>query len=82
MANYEQMWKDIGMDVEAHAPLLQVLPEAYGSVYMSQEKRPENMSYYDFVVSEIHGFRVKELLEHKEKGGKVFGTFCIFVPMK
>jgi benzoyl-CoA reductase/2-hydroxyglutaryl-CoA dehydratase subunit BcrC/BadD/HgdB len=28
----------------------------------------------------MHGLRVKELLDHKEKGGKVFGTFCLYVP--
>lgn len=32
------------------------------------------------MVSEIHGLRVKELMEHKAKGGKVFGTFCVYVP--
>ena len=80
MADYQQMWKDLGMDVEAHAPLLEVLPQAYGEVYLAQKDRPESMDYYNFVISEIHGFRPMELLEHQKKGGKVFGTFCIFVP--
>lgn len=38
------------------------------------------MGFYDFVVSEIHGLRVKELVDHKDRGGKVFGTFCVYVP--
>jgi len=38
------------------------------------------MGFYDFVVSEIHGLRVKELVDHRKKGGKVFGTFCVYVP--
>lgn len=38
------------------------------------------MDYYNFVVSEIHGVRPAELIEHQKKGGKVFGTFCVYVP--
>lgn len=80
MADYQKMWEDLGMDVENHDILCQVLPQAYGDVYLSQEERPVAMDYYNFVVSEIHGVRPMELIEHQKKGGKVFGTFCIFVP--
>lgn len=80
MADYQKMWEDLGMDLETHDILCQVLPQAYGDVYLSQENRPEAMGYYNFVVSEIHGVRPMELIEHQKKGGKVFGTFCIFVP--
>ena len=38
------------------------------------------MAFYDFVVSEIHGVRPAELIELQKEGGKVFGTFCVFVP--
>ena len=38
------------------------------------------MAFYDFVVSEIHGVRPAELIELQKQGGKVFGTFCVFVP--
>jgi benzoyl-CoA reductase/2-hydroxyglutaryl-CoA dehydratase subunit BcrC/BadD/HgdB len=38
------------------------------------------MSYFDFVISEIHGLRIKELQDFKETGGKVVGTFCLYVP--
>jgi benzoyl-CoA reductase/2-hydroxyglutaryl-CoA dehydratase subunit BcrC/BadD/HgdB len=38
------------------------------------------MSYFDFVMSEIHGLRIKELLDHKAAGGSVIGTFCLYVP--
>jgi benzoyl-CoA reductase/2-hydroxyglutaryl-CoA dehydratase subunit BcrC/BadD/HgdB len=38
------------------------------------------MDYYNMVVADIHGIRPSELLEHQKKGGKVFGTFCIYVP--
>lgn len=80
MADYHKMWEDLGMDLETHDQLCEVLPQAFGDVYLSQENRPESMDYYDFVVSEIHGVRPAELVEHQKNGGKVFGTFCVYVP--
>ena len=80
MADYHKMWEELGMDLETHDQLCEVLPQAFGDVYLSQENRPENMDYYDFVVAEIHGVRPAELIEHQKKGGKVFGTFCVYVP--
>jgi benzoyl-CoA reductase/2-hydroxyglutaryl-CoA dehydratase subunit BcrC/BadD/HgdB len=74
------MWKDLGMNLELHDQLCEVLPTAFGDVYLTQENRPEAMDYYNFVVSEIHGVRPAELIEHQKKGGKVLGTFCVFVP--
>jgi len=38
------------------------------------------MRYFDFVISEVHGLRVKELQDAKAAGRKVIGTFCVFVP--
>ncbi|MDS1029234.1 double-cubane-cluster-containing anaerobic reductase [Bacillota bacterium LX-D] len=80
MADYRQMWTSLGMDLENHDKLCEVLPEVYTNVYLSQDNRPEGMDYFNFVVAEIHGVRPAELIEHQKKGGKVFGTFCIFVP--
>lgn len=80
MPDYREMWKDLGMNLELHDQLCEVLPTAFGDVYLTQENRPEAMDYYNFVVSEIHGVRPAELIEHQKKGGKVLGTFCVFVP--
>jgi benzoyl-CoA reductase/2-hydroxyglutaryl-CoA dehydratase subunit BcrC/BadD/HgdB len=80
MADYRQMWTDLGMDLEKHDLLCEVLPEAFGGVYLTQENRPQGMDFYDFVVSEIHGVRPAEMIEHQKQGGKVFGTFCVYVP--
>lgn len=77
---YRQLWTSLGLDLEAHDQLLQALPPTYGEVYLNQENRPEKMEYFDFVVAEIHGQRIQELQEHKARGGKVIGTFCVFVP--
>ena len=80
MSDYREMWKDLGMDLETHDQLCEVLPQAFGDVFLTQENRPEAMDYYNFVISEIHGVRPQELIAHQKKGGKVFGTFCVFVP--
>ena len=80
MSNYVEMWKDLGMDLENHDNLCQVLPVAFGDVYLSQENRPEGLGFWDFVVSEIHGIRPAELVEARKNGQKVFGTFCVYVP--
>lgn len=80
MADYQQMWSDLGMDLEKHDVLCEVLPEAFGGVYLSQQNRPQGMGFYDFVVSEIHGVRPAELIEHQNTGGKILGTFCVYVP--
>ena len=80
MSNYVEMWKDLGMDLETHDNLCQVLPMAFGDIYLSQENRPEGMGFWDFVVSEIHGIRPSELIEAQKNGQKVFGTFCVYVP--
>ena len=80
MADYRKMWEDLGMDIELHDQLCAVLPQAFGDVFLSQENRPECMDYYNMVVADIHGIRPAELIEHQKKGGKVFGTFCVYVP--
>lgn len=80
MSNYVEMWKNLGMDLDTHDQLCQVLPTAFGDVYLSQENRPEGMGFWDFVVSEIHGIRPAELIEAQKNGQKVFGTFCVYVP--
>ncbi len=80
MADYIQMWKDLGMDLESHDMLCQVLPTAVGDVFMTQQNRPKAMDFWDLVISEVHGIRPAELIEAQKAGRKVFGTFCVFVP--
>jgi benzoyl-CoA reductase/2-hydroxyglutaryl-CoA dehydratase subunit BcrC/BadD/HgdB len=38
------------------------------------------MEYFDFVMREVHGVRIRELLDEKANGHKVIGAFCVFVP--
>ncbi|MDD2389854.1 MAG: double-cubane-cluster-containing anaerobic reductase [Desulfobacterales bacterium] len=78
--NCRAMWTDLGLDLEGHTALLDVLGKAYQDIYLSQKNRPEAMDYFDFVMSEIHGLRIMELLDEKKAGRKIIGSYCVFVP--
>jgi benzoyl-CoA reductase/2-hydroxyglutaryl-CoA dehydratase subunit BcrC/BadD/HgdB len=78
--DYRPMWKALGLDLPGHGALLSAIPLMYQDAYLSQADRPEGMAYFDFVMSEIHGLRIKELVDHKQAGGTVIGTFCLYVP--
>ncbi|MBU4449380.1 MAG: 2-hydroxyacyl-CoA dehydratase family protein, partial [Proteobacteria bacterium] len=77
---YDEMWEKLNLDLTAHEGLLQVLGKFYGDIYLTQEGRLKGMEYLDFVLSEVHGLRIKEIQEAKAQGRKVIGTFCVFVP--
>ncbi|MDA8154868.1 MAG: double-cubane-cluster-containing anaerobic reductase [Actinomycetota bacterium] len=78
--DYTKMWEGLGLNLENHAGLLGVLSKAYTDIYLSQKNRPKAMEYFDFVISEVHGLRIEEIVNAKEAGRKVVGTFCVYVP--
>ena len=78
--DYTKMWAGLGLNLEKHDALLQVLGGLYGDIYLAQKNRPDSMGYFDFVMSEVHGLRIKELLDAKANGRIVVGAFCVFVP--
>jgi benzoyl-CoA reductase/2-hydroxyglutaryl-CoA dehydratase subunit BcrC/BadD/HgdB len=77
---HQAMWEQLNLDIPAHDGLLAVLGKFYGDIYMSQTGRLKGMEYLDFVLSEVHGLRIKELQDAKASGRKIVGTFCVFVP--
>ena len=79
-SEYESMWKELGLNLDAHDALLGVLGQGYTDIYLAQKERPEGMGYFDFVMSEVHGLRIKELMDEKEQGRKIIGSYCVFVP--
>ncbi|SIN74507.1 double-cubane-cluster-containing anaerobic reductase [Halodesulfovibrio marinisediminis] len=79
-AAHTEMWEKLNLDISAHDGLLEVLGKFYGDIYLSQENRLKGMEYLDFVLSEVHGLRIKELQDAKAAGKKIIGTFCVFVP--
>jgi benzoyl-CoA reductase/2-hydroxyglutaryl-CoA dehydratase subunit BcrC/BadD/HgdB len=78
--DYRPMWQSLGLDLDKHDMLLGVLGPLYEQTFLSQRDRPEGMKYFDFVMSEVHGLRIKELCDAREQGRKVVGAFCTFVP--
>ena len=76
----QSMWQELGIDLPKHEVLMNALGPIFQEVYLSQSNRPEGMGFYDFVVGDIHGIRVRELREHAKGGGKVVATYCVFVP--
>jgi len=78
--DYTAMWKDLGLNLEGHDALLNVLGDAYKDIFLTRKNRPEGMGYFDFVMSEVHGLRIKELMDEKAQGRKIIGSFCVFVP--
>ena len=78
--DYRPMWQELGLDLQAHEELLRNLGATYQDVFFSQKNRPRGMSYLDFVMSEVHGLRIKELQDARNAGRKVIGAFCVFVP--
>lgn len=77
---YDAMWEQLGLDLPAHDNLLKVLGQAYGDIYLGQKGRLRGAEYLDFVLSEVHGLRIQELVQAKAQGRKVVGAFCVFVP--
>ena len=82
MSDHKRMWERLNLDIEAHDGLLEVLGKFYGDIYLSQDNRLKGMEYMDFVLSEVHGLRIKELQDAKAAGRKVVGTFCVFGPVE
>lgn len=78
--DYHQMWAELGLDLPTHDMLLEAVGGLYADAYLSQPNRPKGTEYLDFVLSEVHGLRIKELDDFRKAGGKVVGTFCLYVP--
>jgi benzoyl-CoA reductase/2-hydroxyglutaryl-CoA dehydratase subunit BcrC/BadD/HgdB len=77
---YPEMWKSLGMNVERFEKMRVMLGDVYSKVFLSQKNRPQRIDYFDHIISEIHGGRVREILDAKKEGRPVVGTFCVFVP--
>jgi len=77
MSDYTKMWTELGLDLKITTYSSLSWGNAYSEVFLSQENRPEGMKYFDFVMSEIHGLRIKELVDAKAEGRKVIGSYCV-----
>ena len=77
--DYKKTWEILGLDLVGHDALLKVLGKGYEDIYLAQKSRAKGMAYFDFVMSEVHGLRINELVEGKKEGHNI-GAFCVFMP--
>ncbi|WP_088186978.1 double-cubane-cluster-containing anaerobic reductase [Desulfosporosinus sp. FKA] len=75
-----ELWTALDMDLEKHDDFLAPIPTVFTSLFLDRPNRPKGMGYFDTVVGDVHGIRVHELYAKKQAGGKVFSTFCVYVP--
>ena len=78
--DYHEMWAELGLNLPDHDALLVAVGQMFGDAYLTQNNRPKSMDYLNFVMSEVHGLRIKELHDFRASGGKVIGTYCLYVP--
>jgi len=75
-----ELWEKLGMDVPRFSGMPTMLTNAYRGIFLSQKNRPEAMAYFDTMVENIHTGRIREIVDAKESGKPVIGTFCVYVP--
>ncbi len=68
IVDYRPMWTELGLDLARHDTLLDVLGKMYQDLFLSQPNRPAGMKYFDFVMSEVHGLRIRELQDARQAG--------------
>ena len=80
--DYHPMWESLGMNLEDHDMLLGAVGQMYADMFLTQHNRPASTSYLDFVATNIHSGRIKEMLDKKAAGQatKIVGSFCLYVP--
>lgn len=74
-----EMYQSLNLDLKAHDNLMGALPTLFQECFLNKEQSLKGLSYFYSVVADIHGARVRELINHKNKG-PVIGSFCIYVP--
>ncbi len=80
MARSDELLKDLGLDVDLHRRIFDAVDRNFRETVLAQKVRPARMAYFDGVIHEAHGGRVREIIERRAAGDKLIGTFCIYVP--
>ena len=80
MSRSDELLNDLGLDVELHRRIFDAVDRSFRETVIAQHGRPARMAYFDGVIREAHGARVREIVERRAAGDKLIGTFCIYVP--
>jgi benzoyl-CoA reductase/2-hydroxyglutaryl-CoA dehydratase subunit BcrC/BadD/HgdB len=76
----DALLKELGLDVDLHHRIFDAVDRTFRETVLAQRRRPSRMAYFDGVILEAHGERVREIVERRAAGEKLVGTFCIYVP--
>ncbi len=80
MSRSDELLNGLGLDVELHRRIFDAVDRSFRETVIAQHGRPARMAYFDGVIREAHGDRVREIIERRAAGDKLIGTFCIYVP--
>ena len=80
MPQDDVLLQELGLDVELHGRIFDSIERGFARTVLSRKNRPRLMAYFDGVIRDAHGRRVREVVDHRKAGGKFVGTFCIYVP--
>lgn len=72
---HRSLLKDIGVDVDRHAKMMEMGLESYKAQFMTQKNRPEAMKYFDWFMSEMQGQRIAEINELRKKKNQLLVHF-------
>ncbi len=72
--------RDLGLDVELHHRFFDTIERNFQKTVLAQKGRPARLDYFDGVIRNAHGERVREIAARREAGDKFVGTFCVYVP--
>jgi benzoyl-CoA reductase/2-hydroxyglutaryl-CoA dehydratase subunit BcrC/BadD/HgdB len=75
----EALWRELGLDVEFHAKVIDSIHANFERQVTSRPDRPAGMAYFDGVIRGAHGARVREIMARRDAGDKFVGTFCVYV---
>lgn len=77
---HADLYKEIGVNIEKFGTQQCIAGDLYKRTFTTQQNRPAAMSYFDDMVADIYGPRIREIMAAKKQGQIVVGNFCVFVP--
>ena len=77
---HADLYKEIGLNMEKFSTQQCVAGDLYKRTFTAQQNRPAAISYFDDMVADIYGLRIREIMAAKKQGQIVVGNFCVFVP--
>lgn len=76
----DDILRELGLDLDLHHRIFDAIDRSFAEAVLARPGRPARMAYFDGVVREAHGGRIREIAERRAAGDKLIGTFCIYVP--